>query len=245
MELGPIQWLGHAIRRLGNEILWRAGTTGTWIDIGAHHGETTLRRAHRNPGLRVYALEPNLSAVAKLAGRTPNFVVIPMAVAEKNGCADFYVNAYDEASSLLTFDEEGLRSWIGADVFKTKSVITVPTIRLDTFMSLMKIEKVDFLKVDTQGMDLAVLRSAGERLRDIAKIIVEVSVTPRPVYSGAPSKEDVVSFLAGAGFTLLMAEKQSHDQEENLTFVRADPPLSEPLNQPVSHGQSRKEDVAG
>jgi FkbM family methyltransferase len=219
---GVTRRIGRVLCGVGGEILKRNGIQGTWIDVGAHHGETTLRHADLNPGLRIYALEPDLSAVAKLVGRAPNYFVIPLAVSEKDGSADFYVNAYDGASSLLPFNEVSLRSWIGGDLLKIASVVTVPTIRLDTFMRLMGIQSVDYLKIDTQGMDLAVVKSAGSRLRDIEKIFLEVSVTPVPLYSGAATRSEVIAFLEEAGFLLERAEKQNHDQEENLTFIRRD-----------------------
>ncbi len=98
--------------------------------------------------------------------------------------------------------------------------VTVPTIRLDTFMDRMGIQTVDFLKIDTQGMDLAVVRSAGRRLRDITKITLEVGVAAVPLYVGAPCKDEVLSFFDEAGFALVGAEKQTYGQEENLTFIR-------------------------
>jgi FkbM family methyltransferase len=201
--------------------LRRRGIDGTWIDVGAHHGEVTLGYAYHNPGLKIYAFEPNLRAATKLIGRSPNFVVIPMAVAENDGCADFHINAFDASSSLLSLNEVGVRSWIGGEVLKVESTVQVPTIRLDTFMGLVGIETVDFLKVDAQGMDLGVVRSAGSRLRDIEKIVVEVSLASVPVYTGEPSKEDVANYLRDAGFSLVEVQKQNNDQEENLTFVRS------------------------
>jgi len=209
--------LGRILRRAGD-----SGVEGTWIDVGAHLGETTLRQAALNPGLKVYAFEPNLTAAAKLIGRASNYFVIPMAVAEKDGLASLNVNSFDAASSLLPFNEASLQNWIGGEALKINSTVPVPTIRLDTFMNLAKIERVDFLKIDTQGMDLAVVKSAGSRLQDIAKITLEVDIKPVPLYEGAPSKEEVLTFLCEAGFSLVSVEKQSHDQEENLTFIRSD-----------------------
>jgi FkbM family methyltransferase len=215
-----IDWAGRLLRKMGSEILRRNGIQGTWIDVGAHCGELTLWHAEHNPGLRVYALEPNLGAAAKLMGRVPNYLVIPMAVAEKDGCADFYINAFEAASSLLPFNEEALRSWIGGDALKVDSVVKVPTIRLDTLMDLLKIQTVEHLKIDTQGMDLAVVKSAGSRLQDIRQITLEVDINPEPLYVGAPRKEDVVQYLQAAGFSHIRSEKQTNDQEENLTFLR-------------------------
>jgi FkbM family methyltransferase len=220
MGLNPIKLAGRVLRKTGYELLRKQGIKGVWIDVGAHHGEQTLGSASHNPDLRIYAFEPNLRPAAKMMGRARNFVVIPMAVSETDGCADFHINAFDMSSSLLPTNEEALRTWVGVEALKVESVITVPTIRLDTFMSLMEIKNVDFLKIDAQGMDLAVLRSAGSRLSDISKIKLEVEVAPVHYYAGAPSKDEVVGFLVDGGFALVEVESQTHGQEENLTFVR-------------------------
>jgi FkbM family methyltransferase len=215
-----IDWVGRVFRKAGVEMMRRNGMKGTWIDVGAHRGETTLYSAIMNPGLKIYALEPNLSVAAKLIGRASNYFVIPIAVAEQDGFADFHINASDLASSLLPLNQSSLQSWVGVESLKVESVVTVPTIRLDTLMRLTEIQSVDYLKIDAQGMDLAVLKSAGSRLRDIAKIVLEVDITPVPLYAGAPSKDEVVAFLNQAGFTLTEVETQTHGQEENLTFIR-------------------------
>jgi FkbM family methyltransferase len=196
------------------------GIEGTWIDVGAHEGEVTLACARQNPRLRVYAFEPNLRLAATLIGVASNFFVVPMAVAEKDGLTEFHLNAFRAASSLLPFNDERKKQWIGGEILKVTSTVAVPTIRLDTFMDLTRIDRVDFLKIDTQGMDLSVVKSAGARLRDITRLTLEVDLTDPPLYEGAPSKELVVKFLQERGFDMESAEKQTYGQEENLTFVR-------------------------
>ena len=98
MGLKLIDWTGRALRKAGVEMMRRNGIQGTWLDIGAHRGETTLYSAIMNPGLKVYALEANLAVAAKLMGRAANYFVIPMAVAEQDGFADFHINASEVAS---------------------------------------------------------------------------------------------------------------------------------------------------
>ena len=217
-----LNWTGRALRKAGTELLRRVSLEEVWIDVGAHLGESTLHRASLNPGLRIFAFEPNLRAAARLMGQASNYIVIPMAVAEQDGQAEFHINRFAAASSLLPMSEESRRTWIGGEALAVESTTIVPTIRLDTFMRLAGIEKVDYLKIDAQGMDLAVLRSAGSRLEDVAKIMIEVDLTPSPLYVGAAAKLEAVCFLRQAGFELLQAEKQTYGQEENLTFVRVE-----------------------
>ena len=133
-----------------------------WIDVGAHLGETTLHEAQGDSKLLVYAFEPNLEAAAKRIGFLQNFVVIPMAVWEADGYIGFHVNAYDMASSVLPMSPVGLKKWRGGDELqRIDRKVCVPAIRLDTFMKLMKITDLDFLKIDAQGADLAVVKSLG------------------------------------------------------------------------------------
>ena len=217
-----VRGVGRLLRRAGERLARQGSLHGTWIDVGAHRGETTLDCALRNPLLKVYALEPNLSAAASLIGRAPNYFVVPMAVMEEDGFADLNLNVFEAASSMRQMNAVALRGWIGGDRLKVASVVRVPAIRLDTFLNRVGIQAVDYLKIDAQGMDLSVVKSAGARICDISKITLEVDVTPVPLYSGAPSKADVVEFLSQAGFTLWSVEEQTFGQEENLTFVRED-----------------------
>jgi FkbM family methyltransferase len=212
-------WTARQLRRMSDGMLQRPGIGETWIDVGAHYGETTLKSAVSNPGLKVYAFEPNVSAAAKLMGRAANYFVMPMAVSEENGIADFYINALDAASSLLPLNEATKRTWLGGEGLEVSSVVPVPTVRIDTFMGLVGINKVDFLKIDAQGADFSVVRSAGSRLADIRKIMLEADVTQARLYEGSAGRSDIVAYLEQRGFTLTGVETQSYGQEENLTFV--------------------------
>ncbi len=60
-----------------------------------------------------------------------------------------------------------------------------------------------FLKIDTQGYDLKVLRGAGGQLESLVGVQVEMAMIPR--YKGAPLYNDVVEFLEGRGFALIAA----------------------------------------
>jgi FkbM family methyltransferase len=216
----PLHSVGRLLRHAGTELMKANGTTGVWIDVGAHQGETSLFHARDNPGLKVFAIEPNLQVAARLVGLASNYFVIPMAIAEKDGFANFYINEFEASSSLLRLNAEGVKDWIGGEAIKVRDTLTVPTIRLDTLMNLVGIRTVDFLKIDAQGMDLAVVRSAGERLNDISRITLEVAVTRVPLYEGESSKAEVLAFFDNAGFSLVKVEEQTHGQEENVTFER-------------------------
>ena len=215
-------WRRWVRRGLKVGLAWRLRTRRhrhVWIDVGAHHGETTMPFAAARPDLIVYAFEPNPVAAHWMMGRLRNYVVLPMAVALEDGVAEFKVAAYEQSSSLLAIDDEVARNWTGGDgKFEILKTNKVPTMRLDTFLDGMKIDKVDFLKVDAQGSDLDVVKSAGARLADVRRVQLEVA-TGGSLYQGAASRADVIAFMEGSGFRLQSREDESHGQEENLTFV--------------------------
>ncbi len=198
----------------------RQNISGIWIDVGAHLGEKTFTVAAENPSLLVYAFEPNLRVAAPLFGLLSNFIMIPMAVSEKEGCLDFYINSFAAASSLLPFDPEGYRNWINNEVLRVEEKVSVPGIRLDTFMNYLSIKRVDWLKIDAQGHDFSVVKSSGDQIKNIRKITLEVSVTPIPLYAGAATKDEIIEYMENFNFTLIESEFQSSGQEQNLTFVQ-------------------------
>jgi FkbM family methyltransferase len=213
-----VHFAGRGLRKAGRFLMdWRS-LRGIWFDVGACRCDHTYGFALYNPSLRVFAFEPNMQLAAKMFGALPNIVVVPMAVSETDGCAEFNITAAPASSSLLTIDDANARQWIGGQGISVVNRTIVPTIRLDTFMNLAGIQTVDYLKIDAQGADLSVVKSLGERLRDLRKIYLEVSITPFPVYHGSASKGEVVEFLAARGFELVAVESQSDGQEENLTF---------------------------
>ena len=154
-------------------------------------------------------------------GRLRNYVVLPIAVAERDGSAELQLNAYEQSSSLLPADQAGVKNWITEQKFKVVGTVTVPTMRLDTFMNGAGIESIDYLKIDAQGLDLQVVKSAGERLKDVVKVQLEATTVSYRQYEGAPGKEVIIDYMESKGFRLAGEEIQSHGQEANLTFLRA------------------------
>lgn len=191
-----------------------------WIDVGAHSGQNTFHVARDNPKVMVYAFEPDWRLASKLMGRLANFVVIPFAVSETNGLAEFSINDADGTSSLLPFNPAALQSdWRSIAGLKTARSVTVPTIRLDTFMESMDLPQIDYLKIDTQGADFMVVKSLGDRIRDVRKIMLEVDVMQTRLYQGSSGKDEIVCYMLAHGLELIASESQTDGKEENLVFI--------------------------
>jgi hypothetical protein len=144
-----------------------------------------------------------------------------MAVSEQEGFRKFYLNSDDTTNSLLPINLDGQDQWLGGEAVTTVGASWVPTIRLDTFLNQMAIDHVDYLKIDAQGHDLEVVRSLGERIKDIKKVKLEATISAVPQYKGSNNNlTEVMSFMEGQGFVLDASDGQTYGQEMNLTFRR-------------------------
>jgi len=90
------------------------------------------------------------------------------ATASPEGTADFYLTRAPACSSLLPPRPEKLAAWEFAERFDVMQKTTVKTIRLQTVLDELKIERVDWFKTDSQGTDLRLFQSLGEpRMRRV------------------------------------------------------------------------------
>lgn len=134
---------------LVEKLLLKTDSTRLMIDVGAHVGNSLEPFAHA--GWKVYAFEPDPINRAKLmafAAKLPNIKVEPIALSDQpSGEMKFYASKVSSGiSSLLNFHESH------------EVTATVKVTNLKTYCEANSIKKVSFLKTDTEGYDLPVLR---------------------------------------------------------------------------------------
>lgn len=194
------------------------------FDVGANDGATFRHMPRWFPWMRFYAFEPTPELVTKLGAhmaRWSNYRLIPKAVAETAGCLRFNVAGVGDwgCSSLLEFSDGLDSTWPGRDDFKVTRRIEVETIRLDDFVKEHRIERIDFLHVDTQGTDLNVLRSLGKEIRRVRAGVIEVPQSREVMlYRDQHTREEAMEFLAENGFKVWKTVSQQN--EDNLYFRR-------------------------
>lgn len=89
--------------------------------------------------------------------------------------------------------------------FKQKRIThTVDTIRVKN-----NFPPPDFMKIDVQGAELDVLRGATETLKSVNNIVLELQHVE--YNTGAPTKNEVVSYLNSVGFELVSRISNSDD----------------------------------
>ncbi|MCV7030341.1 FkbM family methyltransferase [Mycobacterium sherrisii] len=167
-------------------------TPGTMLDVGAHQGYSAAPFLVRK--WTVYAFEPDPANRAILSKRFPNLTIDPRAISERDG---------DEVQ-LFTSDVSTGISTLSPFHSTHTPTTTVRTVRLDTYIREHGIEQVDFLKTDTEGFDLFVLRTfPWDTLHPKAVVCeFEDNKTTRLGYD----VHDIARFLQQQGYSIVVSE---------------------------------------
>lgn len=194
------------------------------FDIGASNGYVSKNWLSKYPHMIIYAFEPNkinFESLSKNTVKNDNIYIYNQAISSKKGTFTFYEANYTNSSSLLPFVNTD--KWINPHPtipeLKTLETYDVNCIRLDDFMIENKIECIDFLKIDTQGHDLEVIKSLGNMITCVKEIIAEVQIVDFELYKGAGKKSDMVKYMELNGFEIYKLQKYSQNQEENIWFI--------------------------
>lgn len=186
------------------------------IDVGANQGQYRdfIRYQVGYQGL-IISFEPDpecVKAMLERSKRDRKWRIEPFALGREEGELELRVATDSHFNSFLNPDKAGLT----ATLFKEKSEIehteVVAVRKLNNYMNnLLELEvSRPYLKLDTQGFDLEVMRGADVFLKRVCALQTEVSV--RAIYDGMPDYLETFEFLSRAGFDLSHSFPVSHDR---------------------------------
>lgn len=168
------------------------------IDVGANRGQWASQLRRYGYHGRILSLEPDGRAYAQLAASAasePGWEVMRAAVGSRPGRVRLNAAGDSAVSSLLTPTTAYLeRNPDGATVRSEE----VELVRIDELAPIVTSSGPLFLKTDTQGWDLEVLRGLDGVQPRVVGIQVELSV--RAIYEGSTSHREVIEYLEESGF---------------------------------------------
>lgn len=138
----------------GEDAFLRAHASASKVifDVGANVGNWTKLAHAYNPQAHIYAFEPFPEAFAELSAIAPVRTVhcFNMALGNTLGTKDLFT--FSESSAFNSL----YRRELGFEV----STISVAVTTIDAFCDQHGIDTIDFLKIDVEGAELAVLQGA-------------------------------------------------------------------------------------
>ncbi|MFY9825867.1 MAG: FkbM family methyltransferase [Thermoanaerobaculia bacterium] len=148
---------------------------------------------------RVVAFEPSaenrrfLAANIALGGIADRVTVLPMALADEDGTAEFQVDDVQTASGTLSKVTGGAASEGRRNLRLAPLTEQVLCRRLDTVVAEEGLPLPDVMKIDVEGAEPLLLRGAAELLREKRpSLVVELH--------GAAVAREVISLLHGFGY---------------------------------------------
>lgn len=185
---------------------WQALTGNFYcVDVGSRGGFDDLRTLR--PLLHVYSVDADPAAESRpqtFASRRH----FSLALHSSQGEKDFFLATRPSMSSLLEFDRiafarhfglmPGSEHWARALTPQRKQ--TTKTDTADRFFRSQNLERVDFLKLDTQGTELEILRGARDYLSTGKIAVIKTEVSLLPVYKDQCTFSDIDRFLKEQGF---------------------------------------------
>jgi FkbM family methyltransferase len=131
------------------------------LDVGANHGDWTERLLRYHPRARVHLFEiapPTYEQLSRNLATTANVTLHPFGLGSQPGRIPFhYYPGQDMLSSATWHVHAGPSQVLSGEVR-----------RGDVWARTTGIEKIDYLKVDVEGMELDVIRSFGELIEHAA-----------------------------------------------------------------------------
>ena len=159
-----------------------------FIDVGAHHGDTINEFLEIFTIKKIYAFEPSKENFTKLKikvaeiekSKSVKIEISPFGLGDKN-----YILPLNEIADGVSNTFNNLN--VNSKYFRKKKFITtlfgikkfiknkVPTriIRLKEFMEQEKIDKIDFMKIDTEGFEYNILLGLEENIKKVEFILFE------------------------------------------------------------------------
>jgi hypothetical protein len=199
------------------------------IDVGANEGQFILRLLKKGFYGNVISFEPTTEAYNKLLlNAKKKRYSFSWKIAERCGLGsdnfsdNIYVSENSESSSLLKILPKHTNL---KPLSKAISTEKINIQKLDNFYkSFEELQKNIFLKIDTQGYEMEVLKGAKMTLELITALIVEVSLVK--LYDNQPSWLEIVNFLKEKNFIVWSIDRVMGDTNTgeifqlDITFVK-------------------------
>ncbi len=185
----------------------------TIFDVGANIGQT-VERMKRDFNLKeMHCFEPNVKAFQKLKKYSSNKIIVNnFALGNKEYFRDFYNYPKSSSSSFFKINKKSSIYEINQNYHINKIQIK----KLDDYTNTKNINKINILKIDTQGFEVEVLSGAENLIKEKKIDFIETEVNLGFQYENKTSFLDIENLLFDN--YVLVAIKESGNVISNYDF---------------------------
>jgi FkbM family methyltransferase len=176
------------------------------LDIGCRWGfAERFVQPDAIDNFKVYGFDPDPDECARLQdlySKLPpeSVTCVPLALAGQKGTRTLYITKEPACSSLHRPIQSLVDHYPSLDCMRLEKTIEIEVVTLKEWAEKNAVNHVDYIKLDTQGSELEILKGAGALLSTIKCIDIEVEFNP--LYEGQSVFSEVDGFLRLNGFEL-------------------------------------------
>jgi FkbM family methyltransferase len=188
------------------------------VDVGASGGlEKNWEDAKKY--LQIIGFEPDERAHQVLVKeQNKSTIYLNTALGGDNKTSPFYLNSKQQTSSMFKPNLNILKKFPDVERFEILKEIELQTDTLDNLRDINSFSRVDFIKLDTQGSELSILKGGSETLTN--QIFgVEIEIEFAEIYKHQPLFADVDNFMRNLGFSLFDIQRCNWKRKsQNVNF---------------------------
>jgi len=189
----------------------RALPLKTLVDVGANIGQFSLLVRYEHPQASIVAFEPLATPTAtyrKLFADDEKTTLHQTALGTERKHLNMHVSNRLDSSSLLEISPLQTTQFPGTEEVGREDVAVAP---MTDFIKQENLIGPALLKIDVQGFELEVLKSAGDLLSSFQWIYVEASF--KPLYEGQALVHEILRYLQDQKFILKGFFNPSYDSK--------------------------------
>ena len=172
------------------------------VDVGARKGFEKHWDYYKDQ-CRLFGFEPNEDSFKECLERKSNeqTTYYPFALDIEKGERDFYHTSYLSSCGFYKPDKKIVKRFGSEDVFNITHITKVNTIDLDSIALEVGLPNIDFIKLDTEGSELDILKGAEKALKS-SVLGLSIEVEFLRMYLDQPLFPEVDQYLQSLNFEL-------------------------------------------
>lgn len=183
-----------------------------FVDVGARAGVNAEWAVFADQA-KFYCFEPDEAECSRLAADAPgNVTYIPTALGGSSGLATLYESRLSFSTSLYKTDMKYFGRFANGDNGEVMAEHTVRVKSLADAMRDFSIPQFDFLKLDTEGAELDILKGGREAVGSPQLLGILSEIRLHAEINGSPTFSSLDHFLQGEGFRLYDLSVNHHSR---------------------------------
>ena len=200
-------WYGYYEKTLGDLVKKILKPEDVFLDIGANIGYFSLLAANKEPTSKIFSFEPVKNPFEQMeknisVNNIRNITTVNVAISDTNEEKELFISASDNS---------GMSSFQPPENFSGKKE-RVKVVSIDSWFKTAGLSRIDLVKLDIEGSELAALKGMQEVLQNFKPVVI-AEINPETLGLFNLKPVDICEYLTKLDFNgYLISERGKLEQ---------------------------------